>query len=276
ALKSGKRVMAKIQINNSWECSAVPCLPVFGLVKKHLDELKKIGVNDYFLTWTLGGYPSPIMDMIAAYNRQGDGFDLDKWYKEYFGEEAERVKKASELLCEGFEEYPFSVEKIYFGPHNLGPADRWSLSADNNLSTMVCYSFDDYETWIYPYSYENYLSQMDKLCEKWKKGAEILKESADEKAKNLSVYAEVSYIHFLSDRLHTEYAKLKRDIKANAKRLIEIIDREREITDRLLFLVDRSPIAFETSNHYFYTERNLKIKLLELDLLKEELAKRYL
>ncbi|MBR1867129.1 MAG: hypothetical protein IJ800_00910, partial [Clostridia bacterium] len=166
ALKSGKRVMAKIQINNSWECSAVPCLPVFELIKKHLDNLDKIGIRDYLLTWTLGGYPSPVMNMISSYTEKGDKFDLNEWYKEYFGQEGDKVKEASELLSEGFKEYPFSVEKIYFGPHTLGPSNRWSLSKQENKSTMVCYAFDDYETWIKPYSLEVYLSQMEKTCEK--------------------------------------------------------------------------------------------------------------
>ena len=136
---------------------------------------------------------------------------------------------------------------------------------------MVCYAFDDYETWIKPYSLEVYLSQMEKTCEKWKEGSEILKALKGKEAKALAVFSEVAYIHFLSDKLQTEFSYLKTDISKNRDEILKIIDEERKITERALYLVNVPTIAFETSNHYFYNERNLKIKILELDLLEDEL-----
>ena len=46
ALQSvGLKTLAKVQVNNSWECSAVPYLPVPDLVEEHLDRLEKAGVK---------------------------------------------------------------------------------------------------------------------------------------------------------------------------------------------------------------------------------------
>jgi hypothetical protein len=80
AVERGHKPYAKIQINNSWECSAAPYLPVFDLTFEHLQNLSKIGVYDYMMTWTLGGYPSPVIDLVADFTAKKQAFDLDKWY----------------------------------------------------------------------------------------------------------------------------------------------------------------------------------------------------
>ena len=58
AAASGHKTAAKVQLNNTWECSAVPYLPVIDLVAQHLDGLVKSDINGLMLSWTLGGYPS--------------------------------------------------------------------------------------------------------------------------------------------------------------------------------------------------------------------------
>ena len=273
AAELGHKSYAKVQINCSWECSVVPYLPVFDLELEHLQNLHAIGVDDLMLTWTLGGYPCIAYDMVADYLENPDGFSMERWYEKHFGAHAAEIHHAVNLLCDGFRELPFSVRMLYFSPKNLGPANLWNLKPDEKYSSMVCYSYDDYEKWIHPYPLEIYISQMEKLIEIWKKGCEAL--SAVEGgtlSEELLLYARVALMHFKADLIHTRYAAAKRDLENNREMLGELLREERAVTEELLLLVAKSPlIGYETSNHYFYTERNLIEKLVQLDELEGQL-----
>ena len=272
AQKRGLLPCAKIQVNNSWECSATPYLPVFELVLEHLQNLHAIGVKDYMLTWTLGGYPSPVLDMVASYAASPTTFCLDSWYQQCFGVDGERVKAASDLFCQGFKQYPFSIQSLYFAPKTLGPANLWSLTAEEKASSMVCFSFDDYETWISPYPYEVYVSQFKRWLSLWEKGLQALTDVQGDRAKELLLCAEVAYIHFKSDLLQTQFSYLKRELDKNKKALAEILQEEKGLTERLLLLSEKHPaVGFEASNHYFYNDRNLIEKILQTNILKYEL-----
>ena len=263
---------AKIQVNNSWECSATPYLPVFELVLQHLENLKAIDVKDYMLTWTLGGYPSPVLDMVASFAANPTEFFLDEWYENRFGKDGEKVAEASKLFCKGFEEYPFSIQSLYFAPKTLGPANLWSLQPEEKSSTMVCFAFDDYETWIDPYPYEVYVSQFKGLLTLWEKGLQALSGVEGEWAKEVLQCAEVAYIHFKSDLLQTQFSYYKREKEKNKHALAEILDMEKELAERLLIVAAKNPaVGFEASNHYFYNERNLIEKILQTNILKYEL-----
>lgn len=268
--KNGHKIYAKIQINNSWECSACPYLPVFDLTYEHIENLSKIGVENLMLTWTQGGYPSPTMDMIADFIDQKEDFSLEKWYLKTFGENAKSVKTAVESFCNGFREYPFSIQGLYMSPKTLGLANLWDKSPSEKASTMVCYSYDDYETWISPYPYEVYISQYEKLLASWEKGIEILKKIPKNRLiDELLTYADVAYSHFIADKLQTEYAMEKR--KGNKKRIGEILQVEKVLCKKLIPLISSSSlVGFETSNHYFYSERNVIEKIVNVERLIEE------
>ena len=271
--KKGMTACAKIQTNNSWECSAVPYLPAYDLVLEHLEKLDKIGVHDYMLTWTLGGYPSPMLGMVADYADNPKAFDIEKWYEKVYGKNGAKVHEAVKLFCTAFKEYPFSIDCLYLSPKTLGPANLWSLQAEEKPSTMVCFGFDDYENWIAPYPYEVFVSQYVKLLSTWEQGLKTL--SAVEQTPliaELNAYAEGAYIHFKADWLQTRYAYCKRELKANKEELAQILNEEKAITERLLVLAAKYPtIGFEASNHYYYNDRNLVEKILQTTMLEEEL-----
>lgn len=269
AKETGHKIYAKIQVNNSWECSAVPYLPVFDLVYDHLQNLTEIDVSDYMLTWTLGGYPSPMLDMVSKYAKAPKEFSLSEWYRKAYGKNGEAVEKAVGQFCKGFREYPFSIDSLYYSPKTLGCANLWSVKTEKKQSTMVCYAFDDYENWIKPYSIEVYLSQYEKLLESWRKGCVELDNIAnDEKITELKTFARAAYSHFLSDYLQTKYSYLKRDKSKNKKEIKMILEAERENAKELLSLVYANAlVGFEASNHYYYTDRNLIEKILLMDKL---------
>lgn len=263
------RVYAKIQINNSWECSAVPYLPVYDLVYQHLVNLQDIGVKNYMLTWTLGGYPSPMMGLVTAYAAQGDSFCLDAWYETVYGEKAATVHQAVLKFCEGFRAYPFSLDHLYLSPQTWGPGNQWHIEPDEKHSTMVCYAFDDYEHWISPYPYDIYCSQYEKLLSYWKEGLVLLEPIADDPViQELLAFAQVAAIHWEFDVLHTRYAYEKQRGEQGKKRLVSLAKRAFAITEELLSLVKAdSRIGYEASNHYYYQERILTENLLQLQTL---------
>jgi len=266
AKEYGHKIYAKMQVCNSWECSCVPYLPVFDLVKRHLDNLSAVDVHDYMLSWTLGGYPAPNLSLVTAHSQ---GISLDDWYKDYYGEKADVVRRAVQKICAGFENYPFALDPLYNSPKTLGPANLWSKEREYNTSTMTCYAFDDYETWIAPYPYETYISLFEKLLKGWQEGIDLLKTAqSTQQTQELIRMAEVAYIHLRSDWLHTRYAYLKRDWDKNAEELHEIITTAREDTERLIaFVRQDARIGFEASNQYYYADRHLIEKILNLDNL---------
>ena len=272
AQETGHRCVAKIQINNSWENSSVPYLPVYDLILSHLQNLNEIGIREYMLTWTLGGYPSPVLDLVAEYSRDGKNFSAEKWYKKHYGTNADRVRKAVGHFCRGFKEFPFCIACLYDSPKTLGPANLWDLKAEGKTSSMVCYAFDDYENWIKPYPYGVYTSQYKKLLSSWEEGLKELDViSDDRRLSELKICAEAAYIHFKADLLQTEFSFYKREPKKYAEELRAILKEEKAIAERLLKILPKSSaVGFETSNHYFYNERNLIEKVLQTeDLLKE-------
>ena len=269
-VKTGRKAYAKIQANNSWECAAVPYLPCFDLVWAHLDALSAVGIEDYMISWTHGGYPSPTFNMIASYSPETA---LDDWYDTYYGKNAVKVHEGVRKICDGFREYPFSVPHMYSSPQNLGPANMWSLRADEKTSGMICFSWDDYKKWMHNFPYEIFISQTEKMLALWREGTEILKSiDGDERVTELVRMAEVAYLHLESDLVHTKYAYLKSDIKKNRAELISLMEFEKIRTEKLISLVmEDGRIGFEASNHYYYTANLLKEKLINMDKLISEL-----
>jgi hypothetical protein len=212
--------------------------------------------------------------MVADYAEETEGFSLDRWYKKTYGEQAERVGEAVGFFCSAFREFPFSLPCLYCSPKTLGPANLWSLKPEGKTSTMVCYGFDDYETWIQPYPYGVFVSQYEKLLKGWEQGLETLRGSEGQEIKELAAYAEAAYIHFKSDLLQTRFSRLKREIGANLSEIEDVLEEEKAITERLLALASQYPtIGFEAANHYFYNDRNLVEKILQTQMLEDELKR---
>lgn len=273
AKKLGHKTYAKIQVSNSWEMSAVPYLPVFDLVYEHLNNLSKIDVYDYMMSWTLGGYPSLTLELAAEFADKKQNFVLDDWYKKVFGSSADCVHNAVKKFCEGFVEFPFSVSCLYDSPKNLGSANLWSLKKEDKWSCMIGYTWDDYETWCADYSYEKYVLQFTKLLNKWQEGIKVLETAEnDEKIAELLLFAKGAYNHFEYDLIHTEYAYCKRDLSKNKAQMFELIDAARKNAYELIDLIYADGrIGFEASNHYYYTVNNIIEKLLNLDNIESQL-----
>ncbi len=271
--EGGHAMLAKMQVSNSWEISAVPYMPLFDMELAHAKALYEIGTRDYQLTWTLGSYPSVTFDLISKYLAAPDTFDLDAWYAEHYGQDGAKVHEAVKLCCEGFAKYPFSCEVMYESAKNLGVANRWNLEPITQKSTMVCWTFDNVEHYAKPYPAEVFIEQFGKVIADFDKGIKILEGAANtDAAKELLLFTKVARNHFMADVVHTKYVLAKRNLPASKDELLAVIAEERVLCKELLELLPQSTLTgFETANHYFYTERDIIEKLIQLDGLEKEL-----
>ncbi len=268
AKATGHRILAKIQVNNSWECSAVPYVPVFDLFAKHIRELQADGVSGYMLSWTLGGYPS-IGLSLASKLIQDPQFDLEKWYLDTFGENAAAVHEGIKFLCDGFAELPFDVMFLYLGNLQMGAGNMWCAEKTGLQATMVGYPHDDIEGWKGKYPMDVFLSQMQKLVDGFKKGTKILEALPQTPIlEEICTMAQTCSIHFESTLLQLLF-NLKKETEKES--LLPLIKRERELVKKLYEITCKDPrIGFEASNHYYYYENSLLEKLLNLKELEEK------
>ena len=87
-----------------------------------------------------------------------------------------------------------------------------------------------------------------------------------------SLFAKVAENHFRADILHTRFALCKRQLPESKAEMRTILAEEKELCLELITLLPRSTmIGYETANHYFYTERDIIEKIVQLDGLKKEL-----
>lgn len=272
AKQNGHKIWAKIQVNNSWEISAIPYIPTFGLMVKHIENLKELGVSGLMMGWSLGGYPGGALPLCNGLCSK-EPFDMDAWYDKTYGENSKDVQKAVACFDDAFVNLPFSLANLYYGPDTLGVANLWTLERSNGTSTMVCYARDDYEFYTGPYGPDIYINQYKLVCDGWEKGLKVLENLNGNLAfEELKRCALGCYNHLKAALLHAEFAYLKRNASDNKARLLEIIEEDKALVKVLYNLVQvDAKIGFEMTNHYFYNSNLLLEKLLNLDYLKEKI-----
>jgi hypothetical protein len=277
AQECGLCTIAKVQLNNTWECSAVPYIPVPGLVEKHLRNLEAAGVKDFMLNWTLGGYPGGNMELLKM--------PKEKLAVDKYGEMAAPfVFKAWDCFDRAFVEFPLNgCPQLYTAPQNFGPMSLLADKPTGYKATMIGFPYDDLESWRgNHYPEDIFEEQFRKLSTGWAEGLKQLEQAgkiipADKKAAfgDLANVAEAAYCHFRSTYLQIRFVRL-RDAGnqssgelGNAGKIQEInavLDEEIELAQRLHAVMQRdSRIGFEASNHYYYTANDLKEKILNCE-----------
>lgn len=263
AKAKGHEVCAKVQVNNTWECSTVPYLPVFDLIREHMIGLRDCGVRHLVFSWTLGGYPSVNLKIAA------DCLDdpSDERYKALlereYGAYAPAVAKATALFSEAFRAFPFHIATLYHGPQNAGPSNLLYAKATGLRSTMTCYAFDDLDGWrsIYPASV--FVEQLRLLSEGWQKGLEAL--AALPEDSELWQMAQMAYTIFRSSYLQARFIT-ERDRGANT---VATVEEERELALIAYRLMNRNPaIGYEAANHYYYNKGMMIEKVLNCDFIR--------
>ncbi len=272
AAKAGLGCVAKVQINNSWELAAVPCLPVPYLIREHLEKLRSAGVRGVMLSWTLGGYPG---GGLALLNNTPEEIAQST----YSPETASQVCAAWRLFSESFRNFPFCVGTAYNAPTNFGPMNLLHLTPTNYRATMVGFPYDDLRAWCSIYPEEVFENQFAKLIAQWREGLEVLDNAAsavtaEEKAafEELRRMAGASFCHFNACYNQVRFVRAR---NANdRKAMFDIAGEELENTLQLYHIARQdSRVGFEASNHYFYTLNDLREKVLNCLYVREELER---
>ena len=251
AKKRGLQIAAKVQVNTTWECSTVPAVPVYPLVEEHIRRLKEQGITDLMLSWTLGGYPSHNIQHAAK----------------YFYEHCETVsgapleppieQKATELFSEAFQEFPFQIHVLYFGPQNAGVSNLLYLNPTGYEATMTCYAYDDLEKWRQIYPVDIFENQFAKLCSKWEEGLALLTDDSSE----LWIMANAAYCQFRSSLNQIRFYRARQI--SNKTAMKESAENELALTKKMLALMNRdASIGFEAANHYYFSKGNLAEKIV--------------
>ncbi len=283
AKEAGLKTAAKVQVGATWEFCAIPYLPTMDLVAEHARNLSASGVDGVMLSWSLGCYPSPNLEIFQAFKRdtQEIGPVLDSVARRRYGAEAApTAREAWTAFSQGFREYPYHIGTVYSGPQHMGPANPLYLKPTGYSATMVGIPYDDLKQWKSIYPAEVWIGQMDKVragfergCEMWEKlvsqtaGTAYGENSSLElglfRAAELHFASCVNQARFVSARDRFAAATDQDIRKACMLELREIVRHELGVAKKMLPLVMAdSRIGFESSNHYFYIPQDLLEKVL--------------
>ncbi len=256
AQEAGLKTVAKVQLNNSWELSTVPYLPVMDLVAEHCRNLASAGVDGMMLTWSMGGYPSPNLEIAARFRvkgsprpaGEGQGVRastvtsaiptieevLNSLAAERYGAEgAPLARKAWTAFSTALREYPFHISVLYECPVQVGPANPLYLEKTGYKATMVGIPYDDVTAWRGAYPTEVFATQFEKVAAGWRLGIPALRAAAQtapperrEEAQTELRFAEAAQVHFQSVANQTRFI-LARDALANSSNALSADQRNR-------------------------------------------------
>jgi hypothetical protein len=288
AKKYGLKTVAKIQVNCTWELSALPYLPVMNLVARHCANLAGSGIDGFMLSWTLGGYPSPNLQLVAKFQSQpppSPELALREVAVERYGNRAaEPALEAWSRFSAAFEQYPFHISLLYDGPCQYGPANLLYAEPTGYKATMVGYPYDDLDSWRGVYPPEVLARQFEKVSEGWREGLEIFKRSVEKadglrhRSNSVEDYriAEAAGLHFKSIANQIRFIIARDRLLAGSmgpsekgeciRQIREIATDEMRLARRHFSLIkEDSRIGFEASNQYYYFPLDLVEKVINCE-----------
>jgi hypothetical protein len=294
AKQRGLKTVAKVQLNNTWELSAVPYLPVLDLVAEHCDRLAKADVDGMMLSWSLGGYPSLNLELaqeFAARPAPNASTALQAVAERHFGPQAAPlVRQAWTKFSRAFREYPYSGAVLYNAPQQMGPANLLYGQPTRYSAMRVGIPYDDLNGWRGPYPPQNFAAQFQKVADGWAEGLVDLEAAqslvpADLRAAAVADLrvAHAAQLHFASVANQTRFIMVRdallaaqEDANTDSERqkLTSILDREIELAKRLFQLASAdSRLGYEASNQYYYVPLDLVEKVIDCDYLKSHIGK---
>lgn len=268
----GLPIAAKLQLGTTWECSAVPFLPVVDNVAQHLAGVRAAGVENFMLGWTLGGHPSP---NIAAVGEIFSGGSLATLAARRHGAaHAAEVVKFWQECSAAFREFPFHGSVVYRAPLQTGPANPLWAAPTGYKSTMVGFPYDDIDGWRAVYPAPVFAQQLEKVAAGFDAALARLRTAVPQPAEALADevrFAEVAAIHFASAAQQSRYVLARR--AGDTAAMMREIDGEIRLAKRLHALQSRDArLGFEASNQYYYVPLDLVEKVVNCRWVAERLA----
>ena len=299
ARKHGMKTLAKIQAGTTWENGGVPYIPVVQNVAEHIANLRNAHIDGLMLSWTLGGYPSPNMEVVAEMSRVQDGRDpltpdeaMNAVAARWFGQAlAPAVVQAWRAMSLAFREFPFNGGLIYCAPMHLGPSNPLWEKPTGYAATMVGFPYDDLKTWRAIFPEDVFVGQFEKIADGFDAAIAALRDAATggqassrataDQQRALLEELDVSQacaIDFCSAANQARFVIARRALAeaGNAEAATPIVDtleslikKELELARQLYAIQARdSRIGFEASNQYYYVPTDLAEKVLNCrDLL---------
>ena len=293
ARQRGMKTIAKIQAGNTWELSAVPYIPAVENVARHAANLREAQVDGLMLGWTLGGYPSPNLEVVAEINRHKmtPVEAMQAVAMRRFGARlAPAVVQAWRDFSTAFAEFPFHISVVYRAPMQYGPANLLWAKPTGYSSSMTGFPYDDLDGWRAIYPPDVFIGQFEKIADGFESSLKKLKAAgqtatltadlAESQALALECnVAEAAAIHFRSTANQARFILTRHTLeKAKAadktdylfQTMETLLKNEIEQARRLHAIQIRdSRMGFEASNHYFYVPLDLAEKVLNCRELLE-------
>jgi hypothetical protein len=277
------KTIAKIQASNTWELSAVPYIPAVENVARHAERLHAEHINGLMLGWTLGGYPSPNLEVVSETLACGSAQEaMQRVAERRFGPVlAPAAIKAWRAFSAAFSEFPYDVAVVYNSPQQVGPSNPLWNSPTGYAATMVGFPYDDLDSWRGIYPSEIFIRQFDTVADgferalaEWKSATAAVTAGKDQLGALAAEQrvAEACAIHFRSSANQAKYVGTRRKLAEEKDASIALTQREelRRILKSEIELARRlyqiqscdSRIGFEASNQYYYVPLDLVEKVL--------------
>lgn len=284
ARKRGMRTIAKVQFNNTWEISAVPYIPVPGLIADHCRRLREEGVDGIMAAWTCGGYPSPNLRVAHAF--AGESMpDEDRVLQDAalvrFGRRgASEALTAWRLFSEAFLEFPYGVA-VYIIPTQHGPANLLRLEPTGLRAGMILFPHDAWKAWCGKYPPLVVEEQFARLAALWNRGLAPLARAVaaapagkrTEARMDLAI-ARTCHHHFQSVANQLAFYRFREMGAAGRDGMRKMAEAEISLAIAQFPVArDWSVIGYEASNHYYYTPLDLVEKVLNCRAILDELGR---
>lgn len=278
--EKGYEVAAAVRVNNCWEMSTVPYLPVFDKVAEHITNLKNEGIRHLQASWTMGGCPSPNLSLVTWL--MSDKGSVREFMKQYYGEDiGSGLYEAQKIVCRGFAELPFHSKVISVSPLSVGPMSPFYLKKTGYEATMRGYAYDDIENWRGVYPRDIFESQMKKVCDGFAEGLEkmLSYEGLTKEADEFVLIIKTALALYQSAYHHIVFMNQRGDDALSAppenkKRMLDIVRQEMHVVQKVIeYRLQDSRIGYEPSNHYLFNLQELKEKMINLAYCEKELSK---
>lgn len=283
ARERGLKTIAKIQAGCTWELSAVPYIPAVANVAKHAENLRSADISGLMLGWTLGGYPSPNLEVVSETLAGGsaDAAMLRVAERRFGAALAPVVVKAWRGFSAAFSEFPYNIGVVYNGPQQVGPSNLLWEKPTGYAATMVGFPYDQLDGWRGIYPPDVFIAQLEKVAvgfeqalAELRKTSESISATADQRralARECGV-AEAAAIHFRSSANQARFVQARSALakatdvahgavhRAEFKRALE----SELALARRLYELQRSDsrLGFEASNQYYYVPVDLMEKVV--------------
>ena len=268
---------------------------------EHVSNLSESGVNGLMLSWSLGGSPSPNLEIARDFQTTNTAATmedkakrrnevLDRVATNRYGNGAGKAREAWALFSTGFREFPYHVDLCYSGPQQWGAANLFFPKPTGYRATMVGIPYDDVRSWCAVYPPDVAAGQFRKIADHFAQGLPLLREAIalappERKREVESEYrfADAARLHFAACANMIEFNTFRNrwleEKDANEKqRLIALI--ENTITAELQTARDMyrlaksdSRIGYESSNHYFYLPIDIAEAIVSARYVKQSANK---